>query len=93
MVQKLEELLKKAFSPTFLRMVDESYKHVGHPENMRNQEMLLDLLIVSENFTGMGMLERHRAIYTALRVGVDAPIHGITIRAYTPSEWASRAKS
>ena len=91
--QKILQILKQLFSPTVLELTDESHKHVGHPETMKTREKLWDLLIVSKKFEGKTLLERHSALYAALRIGKNEEIHGITIRAHSPAEWEKTKKT
>lgn len=76
-----------------MELTDKSHTHVGHPETMKEKEMLLDLVIVSAGFEGKSLLQRHAAIYEALAIGKNSSIHGITIRAFSPLEWEKRATS
>ena len=85
---EIRQTLETRFSPAVLRLVDQSHHHVGHPENMQGREMLLDLVLVSAAFEGKTLLEKHAAIYSALQIGKNPSIHGITIRAYSAAEWA-----
>ena len=91
--QNILQILEKLFSPTVLKLTDESHKHVGHPETMKNREKLLDLLIVSKEFEGKSLMERHSALYAALKIGKNEEIHGITIRAHSPAEWEKTKKT
>ncbi len=84
---QIREALQSRFLPAVLKITDKSASHVGHPETMAEREKLLDLVIVSEEFTGKSLLERHAAIYACLAIGKTQTIHGITIRAYSPAEW------
>ena len=85
----IRDLLEKQFSPVVLKVTDESYKHVGHPETLNSIERCFDLVIVSEHFQGKTLLERHAAIYRVLGMGKTAEIHGLTIHAQTPGEWGA----
>ena len=86
-VENIRQTLESCFSPTVLKLTDQSHRHAGHPETMRGPEMLLDLVIVSKEFEGKTLLEKHAAVHAALKLGNNAEIHGITIRAYSLSEW------
>ena len=85
--ETIHQTLENTFSPTVLRLVDQSHRHVGHPETMHGPEMLLDLVLVSKKFEGKSLLEKHAAVHAALNLGKNAEIHGITIHAYSPREW------
>ncbi len=44
--------------------------------------------VVSEAFTGKGLLERHRMVYTPLREAMAVErIHALTLKTYTPEEF------
>ncbi len=52
-------------------------------EDQRHYEALL----VSNEFTGMMKIKRHRLIYQALGDHMIADIHALSIKAYTPEEY------
>jgi len=92
--QEIREALQKKFSPTILELIDKSHTHTPdqHVESMKSRQKLYDLLIVSEAFKGKGLVERHQAVYEALGEGMKTTIHGISIKAHTPEEWAQRQR-
>lgn len=46
--------------------------------------------VVSDAFAGKNMLARHRLVYAALDERIrSGEIHAVSIRAYTPDEWAN----
>lgn len=87
--QEITRILSERFTPIALEVVDESYKHVGHPETLRSGHGCFDVEIVSPAFEGQSLLQRHRAVYAALGMGGN-DIHGLTVRAHTPAEWERR---
>jgi len=47
--------------------------------------------VVSHHFDGLNAVKRQQAVYAALNARIaDGSIHALTIRAYTPDEWARR---
>lgn len=48
--------------------------------------------IVSESFTGLPLLERHRRVYRALGRPVGGAIHALTLETLTPAE-SQRART
>jgi acid stress-induced BolA-like protein IbaG/YrbA len=44
--------------------------------------------IVSSEFDGKGMVERHRMVYAALGDAMKSAIHALTLRTLTPAEFA-----
>jgi BolA protein len=74
---KIELLLKEAFKPVFLQVVDESYKHAGHAG--ASQGGHYQVTIVSQSFEGKKLLESHRMVYQALDP-IKSSIHALAIK-------------
>jgi acid stress-induced BolA-like protein IbaG/YrbA len=52
-----------------------------------------DALIVSAAFTDKGTLARHRLVYAALGGRMESgEIHALSMRTFTPEEWAAEAR-
>jgi acid stress-induced BolA-like protein IbaG/YrbA len=47
-----------------------------------------DALVVAREFEGLRAIARHQLVYRSLGALVGNEIHALSIRAYTPSEWA-----
>jgi stress-induced morphogen len=45
-----------------------------------------ELVVVSEAFTGKGMVARHRMVYGLLGPAVGAEIHALSLKTLTPAE-------
>lgn len=46
-----------------------------------------DAVVVSEQFEGLNTLARHRLVYAALGDKMQAEIHALSMKTYTPSEY------
>ena len=84
-IDLIRERLNAALDPTSLDIVDESHKHVGHA-GARSGGGHFDVTIVSEQFAGKSLIERHRLVYAALGDAMNTEIHALSIKAYTPEE-------
>ncbi len=49
-----------------------------------------EALVVSENFGGKGLVERHQAVYGALGDAMRARVHALTLKTLTPSQYQNR---
>jgi acid stress-induced BolA-like protein IbaG/YrbA len=50
-----------------------------------------EAIVVSEAFRGKSMLQQHRMVYATLGERMrQEEIHALSIRSYTPEEWAAR---
>ena len=86
-----EESLKKYFKAARITLEDESWKHASHvARKQEGQSGHYKILIVSDLFEGMPLLQRHRKVYNAFEeLGIGS--HALSISAFTRSEWASKS--
>ena len=49
-----------------------------------------EAIIVSPEFRGMRMLQQHQRVYQALGSRMHAEIHALSMKTYTPEDWAKR---
>jgi BolA protein len=84
-VTTIEQLLQSAFSPTKLRVKDQSHLHAGHA-GAKDGKGHFEVSIVSDNFSGHSRLMRHRMVYDALGDFMESDIHALRINAHSPSE-------
>jgi BolA protein len=83
-VERIRESLA-TLQPESLEVIDESRLHVGH-EGARGGGGHYQLVIVSREFAGKPMQQRHRMIYQALGQMMRSDIHALAIRAFAPDE-------
>ena len=74
---KIEQLLTQAFCPSFLQVVDESHKHIGHAGAKQGGHF--QVIINSKSFEGKKLLESHRMIYQTLEP-IKSSIHALAIK-------------
>ena len=78
--QKLEEALK----PDLIEIIDHSAAHAGHAGNKGGGHY--NVTIVSEQFEGKSLVQRHQLIYAIMGDMMKAEIHALGINALTPTE-------
>ena len=83
---RLEAVLTQAFSPTLLRVVDDSARHTGHAGAQPGGETHYNVLLVSEAFRGMGRVARSRAVHHALAAEFAGGMHALSLVLRTPEE-------
>ena len=49
-----------------------------------------DAVIVCPGFDGKNSIQRHQMVYGALGDRMKSDIHALSMKTFTPSEWASR---
>ena len=84
LIQRLQDL-----SPTHLEVVNESSGHGGY---FPGKESHFKVIVVSDQFEGLRLVQRHQKIYaTAGDLLSPSRIHALAIHAFVPSEWQGQA--
>lgn len=89
--ETIERKLRTAFNPSVLDVINESHLHAGHhhangPSFDGSGETHFRIRIVSQTFSGMKRVERHRAIHHMLETEFNHSIHALAIEAKAPGE-------
>lgn len=85
LVTTLEQRLAP-LSPTVLTISDDSAQHAGHAGNTGGGH--LSAKIVSNVFSGLGTVARHRAVYALVADLMPHTIHALSLTVATPAEEA-----
>lgn len=84
MQQNLESKLTRGLEPTHLEVINESHQHSVPP----GSESHFKVILVSTQFEGKGLLQRHRAVYAILNEEMTQKlIHALALHTFTPAEW------
>ncbi|MBB4845422.1 BolA protein [Paucibacter oligotrophus] len=81
---EMETRLRQALAPSELRLQDDSHQHAGHAGAREGGHY--SLLIVSERFSGLNRVARHRLVYHALGELMQQGIHALAIDARAADE-------
>ncbi len=84
---KIERMMKEKFLAVHVEIVDETWKHAGHA-GAASGGGHFNMVVVSERFEGINLLERNRLIYGALEEEMKGEIHALALKAISPSEWS-----
>lgn len=82
----IREKLSSILMPPYLELQNESPQH-GLPASA---EKHFRLVVVSENFDGLGRIDRHRRVNEILATELQTLVHALSIQAFTPAEWQAR---
>lgn len=85
-------LLLEKYTPSYLQVEDESWKHAGHAQARQTGGGHYRVVVVSQFFKGMSRVERHQAVYQTLSFGQTNQIHALSIQAWTEEEWLKTKK-
>jgi len=86
--QQLIERLQ-TLAPTHLEVINESAGHGGY---FPGKESHFKVIVVSDEFKGLRLVQRHQKIYAvAAELMSPGRIHALAIHAYVPDEWQGEA--
>lgn len=82
---RIEAILRPRFRPERLEIHDDSARHAGHA-GAASGGGHFEILIVSAEFEGKSLLDRHRMVHEALKDLIGRDIHALGLRTSAPSE-------
>lgn len=82
----IEQKIRDALTPVHLEVLDESHQH-NVPEGSQSH---FKLVVVSDQFEGMSLINRHRQINTVLKQEFDHGLHALALHTMTPEEWFNK---
>ena len=84
--QSIHDKLSLILQPTHLDVENESRMH----SVPAGSETHFKVLVVSDAFEGLGLVDRHRRVNAALADELSTGLHALTIRALTPAQWSEQ---
>jgi BolA family transcriptional regulator, general stress-responsive regulator len=81
--QHIQSKLEHAFAPIHLEVINESHMH-----RMQASESHFKVIVVSETFVGMRLMQAHQAVYRVLQDEMQQ-IHALALHTYEPQQWSS----
>ncbi|WP_028469294.1 BolA family protein [Neptunomonas japonica] len=81
----VEEKLRTDISVSELQIVNESHMHSGPAADSH-----FKLVLVSDDFAGKRLVQRHQMIYKILAQELQTPIHALSMHLYTQDEWTKK---
>lgn len=86
-MRMIEQRLRERFPAGAIELRDDSHHHIGHA-GAADGRGHFHVRIVSPDFEGCRLLQRHRLVYAALGSAMETDIHALAIEALTPDEAA-----
>jgi BolA family transcriptional regulator, general stress-responsive regulator len=81
----IRERLTRELAPTQLVVEDESHLHAGHA-GARDGKGHFRVRVVTDRFTGLSAIKRHRLVYAAVGDLMQTDIHALAVAALTTAE-------
>ena len=87
--ERITQKLKDTFNPSHLYVENESNNHNVPP----GSESHFKVTVVSSEFEGKRLLQRHRSVNACLSDELANDIHALAIHTYTQEEWQAQGVS
>lgn len=85
--KEIEDILRDAFSPSMLSVLDDSKAHQGHLEALAHPGSGHFIVVMqSAQFDGKNPVERHRLVYGKLTSLMDSRIHALRLQLKASNE-------
>lgn len=81
----IEQKLQQGLSIEHLEIDNESHMHSGPATDSHFR-----LVLVSGDFAGKRLVQRHQLIYGLLAEEMRNPVHALAMHLYTPEEWQQK---
>jgi len=82
--EEMDQLLRDAFAPTTLEIINDSAQHSGHVGDDGSGESHFTIVIRAAAFADINRLQRQRAVIAALGDIVGERVHAVAIKASVP---------
>jgi len=81
---RIVDKLSGRFAPTYLEVIDESHRHMGHAGWREGGETHFRVRIAASQFAGMPRIAQHRAIMETLSEEIRDRVHALAIDVIPP---------
>jgi len=83
--KKIEHTLRDNFQLSHLEVNNESHMHSGP-----NTETHFKVVLVSEEFNDVKLVQRHRKINELLKYELENGVHALSLHLFTMDEWKEK---
>ena len=83
--KKIEHTLRDNFNLIHLEVINESHMHSGP-----NTESHFKVILVSDEFEDVKLVQRHRRINELLKVELENGVHALSLHLFTNNEWKDK---
>lgn len=83
--ESIRSKITEALLPAHLEIENESHMHSGPA-----QESHFRVVVVSDQFDGKRLVQRHQLVYKTCAEELAGPVHALSMHLYTAAEWSAR---
>ena len=87
-IEQLKEKLTHELNAVHVAIEDDSWRHAGHAGATPGLEAThLTVTVVSPQFEGVQLLDRHRMVHEVLKEAREKHLHALQLSTLTPDQW------
>lgn len=84
--ERIISLLEKKFSDSFIEVSDDSHLHADHSPSAKSGGTHFTIKIVSEKFSNINRIERHRMVMSLLEEEFESGLHAASLNLISSKE-------
>mgnify|MGYP005634115457 FL=1 len=86
-IEEIKQRITKNLSSAKIEIIDQSNQHSGHGDP--NKGSHFNAIIISTDFDGLSLIQRHQKIYKILGKDMGSRIHAFSMKIFTPKEFTN----
>jgi len=86
-IDEIKQRITNNLSSAKIEIIDQSTQHSGHGDP--NKGSHFNAIIISTDFDGMNLVQRHQKIYKILGKDMGSRIHAFSMKTFTPTEFSN----
>tara|TARA_B100001029_G_C15054331_1_gene453164 strand:- start:760 stop:1032 length:273 start_codon:yes stop_codon:yes gene_type:complete len=85
LIDKIKNRIIDHLSGAKVEIIDQSHQHSGHGDSDKGSHF--NAIIISKDFSGLNLVQRHQKIYKILGQDMGSSIHAFSMKTFTPEEF------
>ena len=81
----------ECIEPSYIDITEDSQSHAEHIENPTGGLTHATITLVSKQFEGLSLINRHKLVYSQLKDALASSLHALVLKTYTEEEFESKS--
>ena len=86
-IDEIKNRIAENLTSAKVEIVDQSHQHSGHSDPDKGAHF--NAVIISTDFDGLNLVQRHQQIYKILGKDMGSRIHAFSMKTFTPKEFSN----
>ena len=85
LIDEIKNRIIENLTSAKVEIIDQSQQHAGHGDP--NKGSHFNAIIISDDFDGLNLVQRHQRVYKILGNDMGSLIHAFSMKTFTPEEF------